>query len=275
MKKYGVLIIFLTLSYGVFSDELSIARQYVDNNRLLERYNFLDLNLNRDNTKTFLFYVPNNDKQLNLNSNVLSITDAVIIKSNNEKVIQYLIINKNGLVKTNDDINFYDFSEKGYSHINFNGWLLELNRKSPDFNNANCFGLQLANNGVQIPADPALPVIIWDFELNYPVKYTFTMYPLPSPTSLIEYEWREDIKTSVARTGLRDNVILLYINKLSDYDKRVIINTMFALRGYEFKTTEWKNYFSKFSWYKPNDRVINSVEILDEYQKKLFEYLTK
>jgi len=275
MKKYWFLIILLTLPYGMFSDELSIARQYVDNNRLLERYNFLDLNLNRNNTKTFLFYIPNNDKQLNINNNVLSITDAVIIKSNNEKVIQYLIINKNGLVKTNDNITFYDFSEKGYSHIKFNGWLLELNRKSPDFSNVNCIGLQLANDGVQIPADPSLPVIIWDFELNYPIKYEFTMSPLPSPTSLIEYEWREDIKTSVARTGLRDDRILSYIAKLSDYDKRVILNTMFALHGYEFKTTEWKNYFSKFLWYKPDNSVINSVEILDEYQKKLFEYLAK
>jgi hypothetical protein len=275
MKKYGFLIILFTLSYSVFSDELSIARQYVDSNRLLDGYNYLDLNLNSNNTKTFLFYISNNNMQLNIKNNVLSITDAVIIKSNSERVIQYLIINKNGLVKTNDNITFYDFSEKGYSHIKFNGWLLELNRKSSDFNNANCIELQLANDGVQIPADPPLPDIIWDYELNYPIKYDYTMYPLPSPAWLIEYEWREDIKTSIARTGLRHNNILLYINELSAYDKRVILNTMFALHGYEFKTTEWINYFSKFSWYKPDNKVINSVEILDDYQRKLFEYLTK
>jgi hypothetical protein len=274
MKKYGFLIILFMLSFNVFSDELSIARQYVDNNRLLEGYNYLDLNLNRNNTKTFLFYIPNNNRQLNINNGILSITDAVIIKSNNERIIQYLIINKNGLVKTNDDIIFYDFSVKGYSHIKFNGWLLKLNIKSSGFNNANCIELQLANDGVQIPADPPLPIIIWDFELNYPIKYSYTMYPLPSSTWLIKYEWNEDIKISIARTGLRDNDILKYINGLSAYDKRIIINTMFALHGYEFKTTEWINYFSKFLWYKPNSEVINSAEILDEYQKKLFEYLT-
>jgi len=274
MKRYGFFIILFMLSFGVFSDELSIARQYVDNNRLLDGYNFLDLNLNRNNSKTFLFYIPNNDRQLNINNGVLSITDAVIIKSNDERIIQYLIINKNGLVKTNDNIIFYDFSGKGYSHIKFNGWLLELNKRSSGFNNVNCIGLQLANDGVQIPADPPLPVIIWDFELNYPIKYKFTMYPLPSPAWLIVYEWNEDIKFSIARTGLRDNDILKYINQLSAYDKRIIINTMFALHGYEFKTTEWINYFSKYLWYKPNSEVINSVEILDEYQKKLFEYLT-
>ncbi|MDR2717146.1 MAG: YARHG domain-containing protein [Treponema sp.] len=274
MKKYAFLTLLLGLSLGLFSDELSIARQYVDNNRLLGDYNFLDLNLDRNKTKTFLFYIPNNNRQLNTNNSVLSITDAVIIKSNNEKIIQYLIINKNGLVKANDSIIFYDFSETGYSHIKFNGWLLELNRKSSHFNNAHCIGLQLANNEIQIPADPPLPVIIWDYELNYPIKYHYTMHPLPSPAWLIEYEWREDIKISIARTGLRDNDILKYIDGLSAYDKRIIVNAMFALHGYEFKTTEWINYFSKLLWYKPDNEVINSAEILDKYQKKLFEYLT-
>jgi hypothetical protein len=274
MRNYGFVVLLFGLSTGLFSDELSIARQYIDNNRILDGYNILDLNLNRNETKTFLFYIPNNNIRLSVNNDALPITDAVIIKSNNERIIQYLIINKNGLVKTNDNITFYDFSDRGYSHIKFNGWLLEFYKKHSDFNNADCFGLQLANDGIIIPADPSLPVIIWDYELNYPIKYEFTMYPLPSPAWLIEYEWREDIKISIARTGLRDDRILEYINRLSAYDKRVIANTMFAIHGYEFKTAEWINYFSKFLWYKPKSEVINSVEILDEYQKKLFEYLT-
>jgi Leucine-rich repeat (LRR) protein len=273
MRNYGFIILLFGLSTGLFSDELSIARQYVDNNRILDGYNILDLNLNRNETKTFLFYIPNSNMRLSVNNDALPITDAVIIKSSNERIIQYLIINKNGLVKTNDNITFYDFS-KGYSHLKFNGWLLEFYKKHSDFNNDNCFGLQLANDGIIIPVDPSLPVIIWDYELKYPIKYEFTMYPLPSPAWLIEYEWREDIKISIARTGLRDDRILEYINGLSAYDKRIIANTMFAIHGYEFKTAEWINYFSKFLWYKPKSEIINSVEILDEYQKKLFEYLT-
>jgi hypothetical protein len=46
---------------------------------------------------------------------------------------------------------------------------------------------------------------------------------------------------------------------------------MFALHGYEFKTDEWERYFSRFSWYRPDGSIVNSIEILDEYQKKLYE----
>jgi hypothetical protein len=232
--------------------------------------------MNTDNTKTFLFYKPYNNIIIGLNDPVLAFTDAIIIKTNNEIIIQYLLINQSGLVKTNDDIRFYDFSERGYSHIKFNGWL--LNTKKMDFENSNinAFDIQLTNDGINpIPADPQLPTIIWDYKFNYPVKYEFTMYPLPSPTWMIEYEWREDIKTSCARTGLRDDRLLNYIKELSDYERRIIINTMFALYGYEFKTTEWKDYFSKFLWYKPDSNVMNNIEILDEYQKRLYEYLIK
>ena len=41
-----------------------------------------------------------------------------------------------------------------------------------------------------------------------------------------------------------------------------------------FTHKEWKTYFSKFSWYKPDAKVPNSTDILNEYQRKLFEYLT-
>jgi len=66
----------------------------------------------------------------------------------------------------------------------------------------------------------------------------------------------------------------LYLDALNSNEKRIVINTMFALHGYEFKTDEWENYFQKFLWYKPDSNVQNSTNILDEYQKKLFEYLS-
>jgi hypothetical protein len=50
---------------------------------------------------------------------------------------------------------------------------------------------------------------------------------------------------------------------------------MYALYGYEFKTDEWRTYFSKYAWYKPDTGVLNSVEILTEYQKRLLEYLSE
>jgi hypothetical protein len=269
------MIFALLISPNTFSDEFTVAKQYIDNNALLDNYSTLELNFNIPNTKTFLFYKPYNNKQLNQNDAVLPFTDGVIIKTNYERVIQYLIVNQNGLVKTNDNIIFYDFSESGYSHIRFNGWLFEKTKRAFGIDNPNGFTLQLTNNGNNsISADPPLPIIMWDFVLNYPVKYEMSTIAYP-PILLIEYEWNEDINISIARTGLEDDRITNYLGRLTNYEKRVIVNSMFALYGYEFKTSEWKTYFSKYLWYRPNSEVQNNIEILNENQKKLFEYLTK
>jgi hypothetical protein len=274
MNKYRIVILLFLISPNIFPDELDIAKQYIDNNFILAEYSILELNFSIPNTKTFLFYKPYTGRESTLNEVVIPFTDGVIIKIRNEIIIQYLIIYRNGLVKANDGITFYDFSERGYSHIRFNGWLFEKTRRAFGIDNPNSFTLQLTNDGInEITADPPLPIIMWDFELNYPVKYRMSTIVYP-PVLIIENEWREDIKISIARTGLRDDGIFAYLNKLSDYDKRIIVNAMFALHGYEFRTSEWINYFLRFLWYKPNSKIINSVEILDEHQRRLFEYLT-
>ena len=258
----------------LFSDELSIAKKFVHENDILTDYKILDLEMQIDNSKTYLFYKPYNNRVISIKENTVALTDAFVVKANNEKVLQFLEIKRNGLVKTGANIKFYDFSGEEYSHLRFNGWLL-TKQCQPINNISNCtFELQLTNDGYDvIPADPGLPVIIWDY--IYPVKYEFTMYPLPKPVWLFGYEWLEDIKISIARTGLRDNDLCYYLNKLIEYEKRTIINTMFAIHGYQFKIEEWKNFFSGFLWYKPMAGILNDVSILDEYQKKLFEYLTK
>ncbi|MDR0312593.1 MAG: YARHG domain-containing protein [Treponema sp.] len=274
MKKLTLFLMSVCLSFCLFSGELDIARQFVDGNGLLAGYSILDLDLNTNNTRTFLFYMPYNGRQLNSTSGTLSFTDGVIVKCNSNEIIQYLIINKNGLVQANDGAIFYDFSGSGYSHIRFNGWLLEVKKNYRYYNNTNCIELQLTNDGARpIPADPGLPIIVWDYQFNYPVKYEYTMWPLPAATYLINYEWREDLKIQCARIGLRDDSLKRYLDTLSSYDKRVIINAMFALHGYEFKTAEWRDYFSRFVWYRPDSRVQNSVDILDEHQRRLFDYL--
>jgi hypothetical protein len=271
-RVLGIALLFL-LSLNAFSDELDIAEQFIKNNAILTDYSVLDLNFNIPNTKTFFFYKPYAGGGSALNDAIIPFTDGLVIKIQNETIVQYLIINGNGLVKTNDNITFYDFSDIDYS-TQFNGWLFRKVRRAFGIDNPNCFTIELTKNGIdRIAADPPLPIIIWDFEQNYPVKDKLSMDVDP-PVSILKYEWREDIRISIARTGLRNNDIFAYLNNLINYDKRVIINAMFALRGYEFKTAEWRNFFSRFLWYKPNSEVINSVEILDEYQKKLFEYLT-
>jgi hypothetical protein len=214
MKRAIIIVLFISCGASLFANELDVARNFVDSNNFLKEYNILDLGLNKNNTKTFLFYKPYDNKVLTLSSDPLAFTDAVIIKTSGEEVIQYLNINKSGLVKTNDNVVFYDFSEKGYSYIEFNGWLLGLGNMDFDNTNINTINIQLTDDGVdRIPADPALPTILWDYKFNYPVKYEYRMHPLPEPAWLIEYEWNEDINTQCARIGLRDDDLLEYLRE--------------------------------------------------------------
>jgi hypothetical protein len=273
MRNGVIIVFFMTCIVSLFASEIDIAQKYIEDNALLADYNILDLNFNGNNTRTFLFYKPYNNRVLNLSSILLSFTDAVIIKTTAQEIVQYLIINSNGLVKTHENITFYDFSRSG---IRLNGWILGLGKTTFDDTDMNSFNIQMTDNGIdRVAADPPLPNILWDYGFNYPVKYDFRMPPLPQPVRLIQYEWSENIEIQCARTGLRDDNLLEYIKGLSNYEKRLIINAMFALYGYEFKTNEWKNYFSRFLWYKPDSSVLNSIDILDEYQKKLYEYLVK
>lgn len=267
-------MVFILTSLIIFCNELSVCKKFITENNLITDYTILDLGLKNGNEYTYLFFNPYNDASPD-NNIWIPFTDAVLIKTDGINIIQFLKISKNGLVKSNDEIIFYDFSESGYSHLEFNGWLLKTGKMVFDNSEINTVSLQLTNDGINlIPADPSLPIILWDFPLNYPVKYKYTMYPLSSPIWLIEYEWREDIKISCARTGLRDNEMLKYIAKLSDTDKRIIINAMFALAGYEFKTDEWKIFFNKFKWYKPDNTIKNDLKILNDSQRKLFDVLS-
>jgi len=145
---WGFVTYFFWFSLYVFSDELNIAKQFIDNNALLNDYSIIELNFNIYNTKTFLFFKSYNNGQLNQNDEILSFTDGVIVKADDKNVVQYLEIYGNGIVRANDNVIFYDFSEPGYSHIRFNGWLYEKTKKVYGIENSNAFTLQLTNNGI-------------------------------------------------------------------------------------------------------------------------------
>jgi hypothetical protein len=82
----------------------------------------------------------------------------------------------------------------------------------------------------------------------------------------------------LALAGLNENTaneVLNYLDDLKKKKKRKVINTMFALNGYSFATEEWKNYFSNYSWYKPNKDIRNDRSILNIRQQTLLDYLNK
>jgi hypothetical protein len=95
---------------------------------------------------------------------------------------------------------------------------------------------------------------------------------------IYHYNLAEDKNIILALSGLSYYISFYYdeyIKGLTDHEKRIIINTMFALHGYSFVSEEWQSFFSKYSWYKPDEKVRNDPDILNTYQQKLLEYLSQ
>lgn len=61
------------------------------------------------------------------------------------------------------------------------------------------------------------------------------------------------------------------LEKLTSEDYRIARNTIFAIKGYKFKSSDLNDYFNKYFWYIPDDNVKNSMDILDTREKKLFD----
>ena len=65
-----------------------------------------------------------------------------------------------------------------------------------------------------------------------------------------------------------------YISKLTDQEKRLLINTQFAFKGYSFISEEWQLFFNKYSWYEPNSEIRNDSNILNRPHRILSGYLS-
>jgi hypothetical protein len=88
----------------------------------------------------------------------------------------------------------------------------------------------------------------------------------------------EDKNVLISLSGLDDNnesLYIEYINQLTEYEKRVIVNMMFALHGYNFLSEEWRSFFVKYSWYEPNSKIKNDPDTLNIRQRRLLEYLSQ
>ena len=93
---------------------------------------------------------------------------------------------------------------------------------------------------------------------------------------IVRYNLNDDMRITYAMSGLSENFdvsIINNINKMEDFDRRIIINSMFALNGYVFTTEQWQIFFRDFWWYLPNINIRNDAEILNIRQKRLLEFL--
>ena len=95
---------------------------------------------------------------------------------------------------------------------------------------------------------------------------------------LFKYSINDDKRILYAMAGLGEEISNDYLQNfdgMDEYDKRVIINAMFALNGYRFNTEQWRTFFSNFPWYKPNNGIRNDIEVLNIRQRRLLEYLNR
>lgn len=89
---------------------------------------------------------------------------------------------------------------------------------------------------------------------------------------------RGDYYTEIARVGLNsDNSeeILSIIETLDKEELRRFRNTLFAIKGYMFNSEDLDLYFRKFDWYKPDETIRNSKDLLNPEQEKLFDLILK
>jgi len=103
-------------------------------------------------------------------------------------------------------------------------------------------------------------------------------YSYKKETPFFQYNLNDDREILIASAGLSENAendILHYLDTLTDYEKRKIINAMFALNGYSFVTKEWQDYFNQYSWYRPNSGIWNNRDILNIRQQRLLDYINK
>jgi hypothetical protein len=121
------------------------------------------------------------------------------------------------------------------------------------------------------------------FMITDGVDYTFYEekegrgpYSYKEDTPFFRYSINGDREILVAAAGLSETVdseLQHYLNGLTEYGKRKIINAMFALNGYSFATKEWQDYFAQYSWYRPRREVRNDRAILNIRQQRLLDYL--
>jgi hypothetical protein len=64
-------------------------------------------------------------------------------------------------------------------------------------------------------------------------------------------------------------------NELTKTDLRILRNLPFALLGYEFKSKDLFEYFSKFDWYIPDPNIKEEQIELNKWDKTLIDEIQK
>jgi hypothetical protein len=67
--------------------------------------------------------------------------------------------------------------------------------------------------------------------------------------------------------------ITRYLEQATASELRRFRNTFFALDGYQFKSDDLNDYFSRYSWYEPNPNVKPDINALSDSQKRLLDLI--
>lgn len=208
------------------------------------------------------------------NDGSLHITNAAIVSLRFGNPVGTILISPVGLV-TSWFGPLYDFSEPGYGHIPFSGWVFELHQPSTWTFDRPAFYLHLATD-TGVPTTDSMPPTIYESPFGYPVVRNFPTNPG------IVASWRENRIIALARLGLPEDhtqpplqLSLGWIAELNSSQRRLLRNAMFAVHGYTFSSSDLTTYFAGFPWYTSDPAVSGGVETLLPDQRRLLEYLDR
>ncbi len=85
-------------------------------------------------------------------------------------------------------------------------------------------------------------------------------------------KWARDGITE-AQVSTPPDEIVWYLEQATPEELRLFRNAFFALKNYQFKSDDLTDYFSRYSWYKPNHSVKADAALLSDNQRRLLDLI--
>ncbi|NPV51726.1 MAG: YARHG domain-containing protein [Candidatus Methanofastidiosum sp.] len=79
------------------------------------------------------------------------------------------------------------------------------------------------------------------------------------------FEFNSKFRINYFAQSLKDNDVIW-----TDEELRILKNSLFAFKGYDFKSKDLHNYFSQYAWYIPDPLIKNDLNIFTEWEQKRF-----
>ncbi len=266
MKKVFILILFFAAIHSFTLDNESID---------LENYKIIETDFKIKEVKIKIAYKlkENRRESISEKDKKFSVVEKLLILSaDNSKV--FLNVDYDNIYADNKRI--IDFSLEKYKVLDFYGWSVAIFEHASKLDNLPIVRVDPILQGGKGITDGF--TLYFHDDYNQYVYEVLGIQGIPAIyTNLDEPDF-----IAVARSGIKQNELdyldeyfFNYLDALTKEDLRLFRNTLFALYGYDFKSKDLKDYFSKYDWYKPDKSITNDLSILSEPQQLLFNLILK